>query len=315
MSDRPIVTVLDDYAGAVMELADWSVVRRSYDVRTLRTHLEGDDLVAALADTTVLVAIRERTAMDESLLRRLPVLRLLIATGQNHTLVDLSAAQRIGITTAKTTGMGQSAVPELTIGIMIALARNLVAEDAAIRAGGWQHTLGFSLAGRTLGVLGLGRLGVPVTTLARAFGMNVLAWSPNLTAERAAEHGAAAVSLAELLQASDLITVHLPLTDGTRGLVGAPELAMMKPTAYLINTSRGPIVDEPALIDALRSRRIAGAGIDVYDHEPLPAEHPLRAMPNTVLLPHLGYATKEGMRHTFAQVVQTIEGFAQADTP
>ena len=263
----------------------------------------------------MLVAIRERTALDVSLLRRLPVLRLLIATGQNHKLVDLAAAQRFGITTAKTTGSGKSAVPELTIGIMIALARNLAAEDAAIRAGGWQHTLGFSLAGRTLGVLGLGRLGTPVATLAHAFGMKVLAWSPNLTSGRAAEHGATAVSLAELFQASDLITVHLPLTDGTRGLVGAPELAMMKPTAYLINTSRGPIVDEPALVDALRSRRIAGAGIDVYDQEPLPADHPLRVMPNTVLLPHLGYATEEGMRHTFAQVVRVIEGFAQAGTP
>lgn len=303
--------VLDDYTGTVLDLVDWSPVRATYDVRSVREHLDGESLVAAAADAEVLVAIRERTALGHEVLCRLPSLRLLIATGQNHTLVDLDAAERLGIATERTSGKGESAVPELTIGLMIALARNIVGEHAAMRAGGWQSTLGFRLAGRTLGVVGLGRLGARVAELADAFGMTVVAWSPNLTAEQAAGHGARAVSLEVLLATSDFVTLHVPLTEQSRGLFGPAQLAAMKSSAYLINTSRGPVIDERALIGALRSRGIAGAGLDVYDQEPLPADHPLRTLPNTVLLPHLGYATEEGMRHTFEQVVAIVQRYAE----
>jgi phosphoglycerate dehydrogenase-like enzyme len=190
--------------------------------------------------------------------------------------------------------------------MMIALGRNFAAEDAAMRAGGWQHTVGTGLSGATLGVVGLGRLGVPVARLAQAFGMRVTAWSPNLTAERAAEHGAIAVDKATLFAESDWITIHMPLSSRSRGLIGADDLARMKPTAFLVNTSRGPIVDEAALVAALRERRIGGAALDVYDTEPLPADHPLRSLPNTLLLPHIGYVTWDVYRTWFGQVVEDV---------
>jgi phosphoglycerate dehydrogenase-like enzyme len=200
-------------------------------------------------------------------------------------------------------------MPELTIGMIIALTRNFAKEDAAVRAGGWQHTIGPGLSGSTLGVVGLGRLGTPVAALAQAFGMKVIAWSPHLSAERAAEHGVRAVTKAELFSQSDVITVHVPLADGTRGMVGADDLALMKPTAYLVNTSRGPIVDQAALVEALRQNRIAGAGLDVYDTEPLPLDDPLRSLPNTLLLPHIGYVTTDAYRVFYRDAVEDIVAF------
>jgi phosphoglycerate dehydrogenase-like enzyme len=205
-------------------------------------------------------------------------------------------------------------MPELTIGMVIALSRNFAQEDAAVRAGGWQHTIGPGLSGTTLGVVGLGRLGIPVAKLAQAFGMTVIAWSPNLTQDRADPHGVRAVSKRELFETSDVITIHMPLSDASRGLIGIDDLAQMKPTAYLVNTSRGPIVDEAALIDVLRTGRIAGAGLDVYDVEPLPVEHPLRSMPNTLLLPHIGYVTSDNYRTFFRHIVEDIVAFT-AGTP
>ena len=201
-------------------------------------------------------------------------------------------------------------MPELTLGMIIALLRNFAAEDAAVRAGGWQHTLGVGLAGRTLGVLGLGRLGTPVARLAQAFDMRVIAWSPNLTAERAAEHGVRAVTKEQLFAESDVVTIHMPLSDRSRGLVGARELSMMRPTAYLINTSRGPIVDEQALVDALKEQRIAGAGLDVYDTEPLPADHVLRSLRNTLLLPHIGYVIADAYEVFYTEAVADILAWA-----
>jgi phosphoglycerate dehydrogenase-like enzyme len=301
-----VVTILDDYQQVALSSADWSAVRERYVVESVQDHLSDEaDLVRRLADTEVVVLMRERTPFPESLLHQLPALRLLVTTGMTNAAVDLAAAQQHGITVCGTHGSG-SPVPELTLGMIIALTRNFVAEDSAVRAGRWQHTIGPGLAGLTLGVIGLGRLGVPVAELAQAFGMSVIAWSPHLTDERARPHGVSAVSKRELLTESDVVTIHMPLSDRSRGLVQAEDLALMRPTAYLINTSRGPIVEEAALVDALRERRIAGAGLDVYDVEPLPIDHPLRSLPNTLLLPHIGYVTTDGYRTWFGEVVEDI---------
>ena len=300
---------MDDYQNVALSSADWSAVRRRFTVRAITEHhTDETELVDALFASEVVVAMRERTAFPAGVLRRLPVLRLLVTTGMANAAIDLDAARERGITVCGTSGTGR-AVPELTLGMIIALTRHIAAEDAAVRSGGWQHTIGPGLAGHILGVVGLGRLGVPVARLAQAFDMSVIAWSPQLTAERAAEHGVRAVSKSELFAESDVITIHMPLSDRSRGLITAEDIALMRPTAYLINTSRGPIVDEGALIDALREHRIAGAGLDVYDVEPLPVDHPLRSLPNTLLLPHIGYVTSDIYRQWFGQVVEDVLAF------
>ena len=300
------VTILDDYQNVALASADWSAVQARYSVDVLSEHLADEvSLVQRLAGSEVIVAMRERTPFPARVLAQLPALRLLVTTGMSNAAIDIAAAAQQGVTVCGTTGSG-NAMPELTIGLIIALTRNFAQEDAAVRAGGWQHTIGPGLAGATLGVIGLGRLGTPVAALAQAFGMSVIAWSPHLTAERAQPHGVRAVGKHDLFAESDVITIHLPLSDASRGLVQAADLALMKPTAYLINTSRGPIVNEVALIDALREQRIAGAGLDVYDVEPLPVDHPLRSLPNTLLLPHIGYVTTDGYRTWFEQVVEDI---------
>jgi phosphoglycerate dehydrogenase-like enzyme len=310
----PGVTVLDDYQRIALASADWSAVLDRYPVQVLNEHISDEDaLVQHLAGSEVVVVMRERTPITASLLSRLPELRLVVTTGMKNAAIDLDAARTQGVTVCGTTGSGNP-VPELTMGLIIALTRNFVGEDAAVRAGGWQHTIGPGLAGMTLGVVGLGRIGVPVATLAQAFGMSVIAWSPHLTAERAQPHGVEAVRKRDLFVRSDVVTIHMPLSDRSRGLIQADDLAAMGPTAYLINTSRGPIVDEAALIDALRERRIAGAGLDVYDVEPLPADHPLRSLENTLLLPHLGYVTTDNYRTWFGQVVEDILAWS-AGTP
>jgi phosphoglycerate dehydrogenase-like enzyme len=305
-----LVTILDDYQSVALEMADWEAVRQRFELEVRHEHIaDADALVAALARSEVIVAMRERTPFPRSILTRLPALRLLITTGKVNHSFDLAAARELGVTVCGTGGAG-NAMPELTIGMIIALLRSFAAEDAAVRAGGWQHTVGVGLAGRTLGVVGLGRLGIPVARLAQALGMEVVAWSPNLTAERAAEHGARALSKRELFATADVITIHMPLSERSRGLIGADDLALMRPTAYLINTSRGPIVDEGALVDALRERRIAGAGLDVYDVEPLPVDHVLRALPNTLLLPHIGYVIEDSYRVMYADAVEDILAWA-----
>jgi phosphoglycerate dehydrogenase-like enzyme len=303
---RPIVTILDDYQGVALTSADWSAVQDRYTVDVSNEHIaDVSVLVRRVADSRVIVAMRERTPFPDTVLRQLPALRLLVTTGMKNASIDIAAATRLGITVCGTSGT-RNAVPELTLGMIIALTRNFAREDAAMRAGGWQHTIGPGLSGSTLGIVGLGRLGIPVADLARAFGMSVLAWSPNLTQERAAPHHVRAVSKRDLFAQSDVITIHMPLSEASRGLIGADDLAAMKPTAYLVNTSRGPIVDEAALIDALDERRIAGAALDVYDVEPLPADHPLRSLDNTLLLPHIGYVTTDNYRAWFTEVVEDI---------
>lgn len=305
----PIVTILDDYQGVALTSADWSAVSGSYTLDVIGEHIADEDaLTARLRESDVIVAMRERTPFPASVLKSLPALRLLITTGPVNASIDLPAAAAAGITVCGTGGAG-NAMPELTIGMIIALTRNFAQEDAAVRAGGWQHTIGPGLSGSTLGVLGLGRLGAPVARLAQAFGMSVIAWSPHLSAERAAEHGVRAVTKAELFSQADVITVHVPLADGTRGMVGADDLALMKSSAYLVNTSRGPIVDQTALVEALRENRIAGAGLDVYDTEPLPLDDPLRSLPNTLLLPHIGYVTTDAYRVFYRHAVEDIVAF------
>lgn len=299
------VTILDDYQNVALSSADWSAVSARFELDVVTEHLEADGLADRLAQSEVVVAMRERTAFPSELFERLPELRLLVTTGMKNASIDLEAAAAHGVVVTGTGG-GGNGVAELTIGMMIALTRHFVEEDAAIRAGGWQHTIGPGLQGLTLGVLGLGRLGGPVADLANAVGMNVIAWDRSITPERAAQHSATIVDSDELFATSDLLTIHLPLTDSSRALVGARELALMKPGSYLINTSRGPIVDEGALLGALTAGRLAGAALDVYDVEPLPAEHPLRTSPNTLLLPHLGYVTSDQYARFYADAVEDV---------
>jgi phosphoglycerate dehydrogenase-like enzyme len=296
------VAVLDDYQGVALSYGDWG----DLDVEVFTDHLPGDDeVVARLGPFDVVVAMRERTPFTRARLERLENLKLLVTTGMRNASIDLEAARDRGVTVCGTGSLGPPTA-ELAWGLILALTRHIPAEDARMRAGGWQHTIGPELAGRTLGLVGLGRLGARMARIARAFEMETIAWSQNLTAERAAEAGAEAVAKDELFRRADIVSIHLVLSDRSRGLVGADELALMKPTAYLVNTSRGPIVDEAALLDALHSGRIAGAGIDVYYTEPLPAQHPLRFAPNTVLTPHIGYVTTGTYEVFYREAVEDI---------
>jgi phosphoglycerate dehydrogenase-like enzyme len=303
------VAVLDDYQGVALTMADWSVLAPDARVEVFRDHLADEAAVARrLQDYEVVVAMRERTPFTRTLLQRLPKLKLLVTTGLRNAAIDLAAAQDLGVLVCGTRGLGYPTA-ELTWGLILALVRHIPAEDRATRAGHWQVSVGSGLSGKVLGVLGLGKLGGQVARVGRAFEMPVLAWSQNLTAERAAECGATLVGKDELLARSDVVTIHLVLGARTRGLLGARELALMKPTAYLVNTSRGPIVDEPALVRALAERRIAGAALDVYDEEPLPADHPLRRLDRTVITPHLGYVTEETYRVFYGDAVEDIQAF------
>ncbi len=304
------IAVLDDYQRVASRFADWSRLA-AHEVTFFHEPLA--DPAAALGSFDIVCAMRERTPFPAELLARLPGLRLLVTTGMRNASIDLDAAARQGVTVCGTEGVG-SPTAELAWGLILAVARRIPQEDGAMRAGGWQSTVGVGLEDKTLGIVGLGRLGSAVARIGAAFGMRLVAWSENLTAERAAECGAELVTKDELLRAADVVTIHLVLGDRTCGLIGARELALMKPTAFLVNTSRGPIVDEAALLAALEAGTIAGAGLDVYDREPLPVDDPLRQAPNTVLTPHLGYVTEETYRVFYEQTVEDVESFL-ADAP
>jgi phosphoglycerate dehydrogenase-like enzyme len=297
------VTVLDDYQDVALSAGPWRELPA--EVVSQRDHLAGDALVAALAGSEVVVAMRERTPFDRSLVDRLPDLRLLVTTGMMNAAIDLDACRERGVLVCGTRSR-QEAPAELTWALVLAVTRRIAVEDAAVRAGGWQSTIGPELSGRTLGVLGLGRLGSRVAGYGRAFGMKVLGWSANLAPEHAREIGVEPVAFDDLLTRSDVVSIHLRLSDRTRGLLGARELGLIGPAGYLVNTSRGPIVDEAALLDALHSGAIGGAGLDVYDVEPLPAGHPLRSAPRTVLSPHLGYVSTDTYRTFFGDAVEDI---------
>ncbi len=303
------VAVLDDYQSVALQMADWDSLPGDVSVDVFQDHLtEEGDLVARLAPYEVVVAMRERTPFQRSLLERLPNLRLLVTTGMRNASIDIAAAADNGVTVCGTEGVPYPTA-ELTWGLILALLRKIPTEDKATREGRWQVTVGEGLHGKTLGVIGLGRLGSQVASVGVAFGMNVIAWSQNLTAERAEEVGATLVTKQELLESSDVVTIHVVLSGRTRGLIGVDELSSMKSSAYLVNTSRGPIVDEPALIDSLQTGTIAGAGLDVFDIEPLPLDHPLRSIPNTVLTPHMGYVTDETYQVFYGDAVENIKAY------
>ena len=306
------VAVLDDYQGVALKMADWSVLPSDTQVQVFGDHLSDLEAVAErLTDFGIIVAMRERTPFPRSLLKRLPNLKLLVTTGMRNASIDLKAASDLGISVCGTEGLSYP-TSELTWGLILALLRHIPKEDTATRAGYWQVSVGMGLRGRVLGVFGLGNLGSQVATVGLAFGMSVVAWSQNLTTEQAKQFGATLVGKDELLSSSDIVTIHLVLSDRTRGLIGARELGLMRPSAYLVNTSRGPIVDEKALVEALQKGTIAGAGLDVFDEEPLPLDHPLRRLENTVITPHMGYVTTETYQVYFEHAVEDILGFLRS---
>jgi phosphoglycerate dehydrogenase-like enzyme len=303
------IAVLDDYQSVAATFTDWSLVPEPVEVVEFHDHVaDPGALVTRLEPFDVVIAMRERTRFSREILEQLPNLKLLVTTGMRNKSIDVDAAQDRGITVCGT-GLQSTATAELTWGLILATLRHIPQEDAAMRAGGWQQTIGGDLAGATLGVVGLGRLGSQVAAVGRAFGMDVVAWSQNLTDERAAEVGARRVEKDELFATADVVTIHLLFSKRTRGLIGADDLALMKHTAVLVNTSRGPIVDEAALIDALREGTIAGAGIDVYDQEPLPPDHPLRELRRAVLTPHLGYVTRGTYEVFYGEAVEDVAAF------
>ncbi|HEY5113912.1 MAG TPA: D-2-hydroxyacid dehydrogenase family protein [Nakamurella sp.] len=303
------VAVLDDYQGVALASADWASLGSDVAVQAFSDHLaDRDRLVERLAGFAVVVAMRERTPFPRDLLARLPDLQLLVTTGMKNASIDVPAAGELGITVCGTPLAGGSTV-ELTWALIMAVTRDIPGEDSRTRAGRWQQYLPVDLAGSTLGVVGLGRLGRRVSAIANAFGMNVLAWSRHLTAAAAADHGAEYAGLQELFERSDIVTVHVPLSDSSRGLVGAGELRLLGPDGFLVNTSRGPVVDQAALVDALRAGTIAGAALDVFDVEPLPADHPLCHTPRTVLSPHVGFVSKNNYQLAYGGAVEDVRAW------
>jgi phosphoglycerate dehydrogenase-like enzyme len=292
------IAVLDDYQNAALESADWSVIRDRADITVFQDHLNDTDaVIERLLPFDIVCVMRERTPLPRNLLERLPNLKFIASTGPVNASIDVVAAADRGIVVSHTGYRSDPAI-DLTWALILASARNIVAESNSMRSGGWQRTVGTELRGKTLGVLGLGRVGSEVARIGRAFGMDLIAWSQNMTPEAAHTAGAVLVSKDELFEQADILTIHLVLSDRTRSLVGAAELAKMKPTARLINAARGPIVDEQALISAVRNKQIAGAAIDVFDIEPLPASHPFRTLDNVLATPHIGYVS-QGLYRTF----------------
>ena len=306
---RARVVVLDDYQRVALSYGSWERLGSAVDVVPVTTHLaDVDELVDVLGEAEIVVAMRERTSLPKEVLERLPNLRLLITTGMMNAVIDMTAAASQGVTVCGTSGIIEPTV-ELTWALLLSLLRHVPDEDDRVRRGDWQGSVGQGVAGKTIGVLGLGHIGSRVARIAQAFSMSVVAWSQNMTAELAAEHGAELVSKDELFERSDVVTVHLVLSPRSRGLVGAAELRRLGPRGFLVNTSRGPIVDEAALIQALDDGTIAGAALDVFDVEPLPLDHPLRTAKNVVLTPHLGYVTAECYEIFFDHIVEDIAAF------
>jgi phosphoglycerate dehydrogenase-like enzyme len=302
--------ILDDYQNVALQSADWSKIAGDLDIKVFNQHIAGQDaVIKALQGFEIICAMRERTAFPRDVIEKLPDLKLLITTGMRNASIDVSAAKARNVVVCGTPAVGNP-TSGIAIGLMLELTRRIGYENARMKAGvPWQSTIGVDLEGLTLGVVGLGKLGTRTARIALAFGMKVIAWSQNLSPEKCKEAGVDYALKEELFRQSDIITIHLILSPRTRGLIGANELGLMKSTAYIINTSRGPIIEEPALLTALRERKIAGAGLDVFDVEPLPTDHPLRKMDNVVLTPHLGYVAIQNYRAYFAGVVDDIRAF------
>ncbi len=308
------LAILDDYLGLAQTIVNWGVVP-GLAVVGFRDHVhDQNELIERLSEFDVVMRIRERTEFPRSVLSRLPKLKLILATGmRNARSIDLPAADELGIVVCTTEAQHQTTV-EVTWALILGLFRSIPQETASLRAGGWQVSLGRGLAGKTLGVLGLGNMGIPVAQIAQLFGMNVIAWSRNMTPERAGIHQVQSVSKEALFSQSDVITIHMPLSDATLGLVSATDLARMKKDAFLVNTSRPQIVDERALFEVLEKRLIGGAGLDVFETEPLPLQHPYRSMPNVLATPHIGFVTKENMEEFFHTSLKNLLAFL-AGTP
>jgi phosphoglycerate dehydrogenase-like enzyme len=303
------LAILDDYQGAARALGPWDRLPDGLRIDVFRdTVSDPDALAERLRPFDALVIMRERTPFPRALVERLPNLRLLVTTGMRNRSVDLAACAEKGVTVCGTPGFGNPTV-DLTWGLILSLVRRIPEQERALREGRWQVALGNGLEGKALGVLGLGNLGARVARVGAVFGMRVLAWSPNLTEERAAEVGAARVDKAALMAEADVLTLHVVLSERSRGIVGAEDIARMKRSAVVVNTSRGPLIDQAALIAALKEGRIAGAGLDVYDEEPLPPDHPILSAPNIVLTPHLGYVTEENFRVYFQGAVEAVQGY------
>ncbi len=305
------IAILNDYLGLALKSADWSKIAARCDITVFDRAIAPENAVATLAPFDIICTLRERMPMPRELLAQLPNLKMIAITGLYNRTLDVAAATERGIVVSYTElrGSYRKATSELAWGLMLAVARHIPYEAHRMRQGGWQNTVGFTLFGRTLGLLGLGRQGRYMVPVAKAFGMDVIAWSQNLTADFAAQHSVRRVEKDELFATSDALSVHLVLGERTRGLVGARELALMKPGAILINTARGPIIDERALIATLRERRIAGAGLDVFTHEPLADDSELRTLPNVVLMPHQGHNVREFYEVAYADVVENIGAF------
>jgi phosphoglycerate dehydrogenase-like enzyme len=303
------IAVLDDWQSVASDVVDWTVLDLIGEVSFLHEFpADTASMVARLESFDVVCVMRERTLFNEALLSQLPRLKLLVTGGMRNAAIDLPTAARLGIQVCGTDSY-KNAAPEMTWALIMGITRNLVGEANSLREGGWQIGLGGDLYGKTLGILGLGSIGKWIARYGQAFGMRVIAWSENLTAERAAESGVTYVSKQALFEQADVLSVHLVLSDRSRGMVDAQALSWMKPTAYLINTARGPIIDEAALINALQHRRIAGAALDVYEPEPLPADHPFRRMDNVLATPHIGYVTENNYRTFFSQMIEDIQAW------
>jgi phosphoglycerate dehydrogenase-like enzyme len=300
------VAIVDDYQGVALQSADWSQLEGDAEITVFRDHLsDSAALVERLKPFDVLCVMRERTPLTRELLEQLPNLKLIASTGSRNASIDLAAANQRGITVCNT-GYSPHGAIEVTWALILAMLRNVPAEFASVQRGQWQTSIGGDLQGKTIGLLGLGNIGARIAQIAHAFGMNVLAWSQNLTLESSEKQGARLVSKEDLFSAADIVTVHLVLSPRTRGIVGAAEFGVMKPTAYFVNTSRGPLVDENALIQALESRAIAGAALDVYDIEPLPASHPYRSLERLLVTPHIGFVTEETYKIFYRDTVENI---------
>jgi phosphoglycerate dehydrogenase-like enzyme len=300
------VAVLDDYQGVALNMADWSALKDKAEITVFRDHLSDPGrVVERLRPFDVVCVMRERTPLPRLILEQLPNLKLICSTGSINASIDVAAAKEKGITVCGTRYTSHGAA-EFTWALILAMVRNVAAESRSLRAGQWQTSIGGDLEGKTIGLMGLGRLGSATAKVALAFGMKVIAWSQNLTREVAEDRGARLVSKEDVLREADILSIHLVLSRRTKGIVGAPEIALMKPTAYLVNTSRGPLVDEQALIDALRNRTIAGAALDVYDTEPLPELHPFRSLDNVLATPHVGYVTKRTYELFYRDTVENI---------
>lgn len=305
--------ILDDYFNLALDVADWSKLSDRVDVTVFRHPFASEQAAAsALADFDIICAMRERTGFPKSLIEGLPKLKLLLTSGMRNAAIDMQAAKARGIAVGGTQYSRDPTAP-LAMGLILELTRGIGRENARMHAGeSWQSFAGVEIEGMTLGIVGLGKLGSKMAGIAKAFGMNVIAWSPNLTPEKCGEVGVGYASKDELFAKADIVTIHVVLSERSRGLVSRADLARMKPTAFLVNTSRGPIVDEQALLEALQQRQIAGAGLDVFAVEPLPIDHPFRKLDNLVLTPHLGYATSDGLRAHYGQMVEAIDAFTRS---